>query len=165
MGPTSSFAQPALVTPPVTVGGSHPLPTTFFRAQVPGEAMSTPLPPPVPTVSTSTPQASTSGITVTSPQSSKSPRGTAAAKPIPIHSKHSTKANLEAALPALAFASIPSSSTIVHSKGDVKRAREDEIYSTTLEVSFASSPKRVKSDLEGPPNEEAQKRDEKADNF
>ena len=80
MGPTSSFAQPAPpVTPPVTVSGSHLLPTTFFQAQVPGGSM-TPTPPPVPTVSTSTPQASTSVIATPSLQTAESPRAKPTAK-------------------------------------------------------------------------------------
>ena len=88
------------------------------------------------------------------------------AKPMgPVHFKRSLNANLEAALPAPAVASIPTSSTLVNTKGDVKKVREAEADGTTLEVASAPSPKRVKSDWEGPPNEGAQKHDEQFDNF
>ena len=140
----SSFAQPAPpVTPPATVSGSHLLLTTSFQAQDPGEAMPTPTPLPVPTVSTLTPQASTSVIAAPSPQTSEYSR----AKPMgPVHLKRSINANLDAALPAPAVASIPTSSTLVNTKGDVKRVREAEADGTTLEVTSAPAPKRVKSD-------------------
>jgi len=52
----------------------------------------------------------------------------------------------------------------VDTKGGVKRAREDEIDVATPGVGSAPSPKRVKPDWEGPPNEEARKRDEQAEN-
>ncbi|KAH8979605.1 hypothetical protein EDB86DRAFT_632015 [Lactarius hatsudake] len=173
MGPTPSFAPPA--APSATVLGSRPPPTAAFQsghrkrpsqAQVTGAAMSTPTPPP-PTVSTPTPQAATPGITAPSPQTPKSPKGKAAAKPskVPARRKGSTKANsLETASSAPAVASTPTSSTPVDTKGSVKRVREDEADGTTPGVSSAPSPKRVKSDWEGPPNEEARKRDEQADN-
>ncbi|KAH8977699.1 hypothetical protein EDB86DRAFT_3000152 [Lactarius hatsudake] len=151
MGPTPSFAPPA--APSAT-------------RRITGAAMSTPTPPP-PTVSTPTPQAATPGITAPSPQTPKSPKGKAAAKPskVPARRKGSTKANsLETASSAPAVASTPTSSTPVDTKGSVKRVREDEADGTTPGVSSAPSPKRVKSDWEGPPNEEARKRDEQADN-
>ena len=168
MGPTSSFAQPAPpVTPPVTVSGSHLLPTTSFQTQVPGELMSTPTSPPFPTVSTSTPQASTSVIAIPSLQTSESPRAKPTAKPMgPVHLKQSTNANLEAALLAPAFASIPTFSMLVNTRGDVKWVREAEADGTTLEVASAPSPSlNGEIRLGGPPNEEKQKRDGQSDNF
>src|SRR6266702_199063 len=175
MGPTPSFAQPAPPTaPPVTVGGSRPPPTTPFQqghrkrpsqAQAPGATMSTPTPPP-PTVSTPTPQGATPGITAPSPQTPKSPKGKAAAKPkTQGRRKVSTKATgLETASSAPPVASTPTSSTPMDTKGGVKRVREDEADGATPGVASAPSPKRVKSDWEGPPNEEARKRDEQAEN-
>ena len=81
----------------------------------------------------------------------------------------SINANLEgveAALPTPAVVSIPTSSVLVNTKGDVKWVCEAEGDGTTLlEVAFARSPKRVKSDWEGPPNEDAQKHDEQTNNF
>ncbi|KAH9057865.1 hypothetical protein EDB87DRAFT_1628606 [Lactarius vividus] len=173
-GPTPSFAPPA--APPVAIGGPRPPPTAPFssghrkrpsQAQVNGAAMSTPTPPPAPTGSTPTLQAATPGITAPSPQTPKSPKGKAAAKPpkVPTRRKGSTKANsLETASSAPAVASTPTSSTPVDTKSGVKRVREDEADGTTPGVASAPSPKRVKSDWEGPPNEEARKRDEQADN-
>jgi hypothetical protein len=52
----------------------------------------------------------------------------------------------------------------VDTKGGVKRVREDEVDAATSGVVSAPSPKRVKSDWEGPPNEETRKRDEQAEN-
>ncbi|KAI9440122.1 hypothetical protein H4582DRAFT_1578776 [Lactarius indigo] len=173
MGPTPPFAQPAPpAAPPVTVTGPRPPPTTPFQmghrkrpsqAQTTGVVMSTPTPPPAATASTPTPQAATPGITAPSPQTPKSPKGKAAAKPpkAPVRRKGSTKANsLEMASSAPAVVSTP---TPVDTKGGVKRVREDEAEGTTPGVASAPSPKRVKSDWEGPPNEEARKRDEQAD--
>lgn len=119
---------------------SHSIPTTSFQAQVPGEA-----------ISTSTPQASTSIIAVPSPQTSKSPGGKATVKSIgPARLKQSINANLEAAV-----ASIPTSSMLVNTKGNMMRAREAEVGGTTLELASAPSPSlKVTSDWESPPNEE-----------
>lgn len=173
MGPTPSFTQPAPpAAPPAIVGGSRPPPTTPFQqghrkrqsqAQAPGAAVSTPTPPPVPAVSTPTP--ATPGMTAPSPQTPKSPKGKATAKPKPpVRRKGSTKASLETASSAPTVTSTPTSLTPVDTKGGVKRVREDEADSATPGVASAPSPKRVKSDWEGPTNEEARKRDEKAEN-
>ncbi|KAH9178368.1 hypothetical protein EDB89DRAFT_1930798 [Lactarius sanguifluus] len=141
MGPTPSFAPPA---PPVTVVGPRPPPTTPFQsghrkrpsqAQATGAAMSTPTPPPAPTPHLH--------------RHPKSPKGKAAAKP----SKVPAPSKRHRLCPAP-----------VDTKGSVKRVREDEADGTTPGVSSAPSPKRVKSDWEGPPNEEVRKRDEQADN-
>ncbi|KAI9440238.1 hypothetical protein BJY52DRAFT_131749 [Lactarius psammicola] len=175
MGPTPSFAQPAPpAAPPSTVGGSRPPPTPFqtghrkrpSQAQAPGAMMSTPTPPPGPTVSTPTPQAATPGITAPSPQTPKSPKGKAAAKPkAQSRRKVSNKGSgLETVSSAPTVVSTPTSSTPVDTKGGVKRVREDETDGATPGVASAPSPKRVKSDWQGSPNEEARKRDEQAEN-
>jgi len=65
---------------------------------------------------------------------------------------------------APAAAATPASSTPVDAKGSVKRAREDDADTPTPGVTSAPSPKRVKPDWEGPPNEEARKRDEQGEN-
>ncbi|KAI9451041.1 hypothetical protein BJY52DRAFT_1419286 [Lactarius psammicola] len=163
-------APPA--APPVTVGGSRPPPTPPFQQgyrkkqyQVrAGVAVSTP--PLVPIVSIPPPQAATPGITDPPPQTLKSPKWKAAAKPrASVHCKVSINANnLETTSSAHAVALTPMSSTPMDTKGGVKRIREDETDIATLGVASASSSKRVKSDWEGPPNEEAQKSEERAEN-
>jgi hypothetical protein len=161
MGSTPSFAQPAPPpAPSVTAGGSRPPPTTSFQPghrkkqsqpQAPG--VSTPIPSPAPTVSTPTLQAA---MPAPSPQAPKSPKGKVATKSKPpARRKVSTKTNSPAT---------PTSSTPVDTKGGVKRTRDDEMDGATPGVALAPSPKRVKSDWEGPPNEEARKRDEQAEN-
>ena len=174
MGSTPSFAQPAPPpAPSVNAGGSRPLPTTSFQpghrkkqSQTQAPGVSTPIPSPAPTVSTPTPQASMPGITAPSPQAPKSPKGKVATKSkLPARRKVSAKTNsLESASSAPAVASTPTSSTPVDTKGSVKRTRDDEIDGATTGVALAPSPKRVKSDWEGPPNEETRKRDEQAEN-
>ena len=170
MGPTSSFTQLAPpAAPPASVGGSRQPPTTSFQqghrkrqsqAQAPGGAVSTPTPPPVPTVSTPTPQAATPGISAPSPQTPKSPKGKAPVKTKAQGRRKATKTNsLETPAPSASAVATP-----VDTKGGVKRAREDEVDGATPGVASAPSPKRVKSDWEGPPNEEARKRDEQAEN-
>jgi hypothetical protein len=170
MGPTQ-FAQPA---PPPVPSVNRPPPTPSFQpghrkkqsqTQAPGAAMSTPTPPPLPAVSTPTPQAATPGITAPSPQTPKSPKGKAAAKPKPpARRKVSAKTNSVETVPsAPAVAPTPTASTPQETKGGVKRNREDEIEGATPGIPSAPSPKRVKSDWEGPPNEEARKRDEQAE--
>ncbi|KAH9029868.1 hypothetical protein EDB85DRAFT_1502913 [Lactarius pseudohatsudake] len=73
----------------------------------------------------------------------------------PARRKVSNKANsLEVASTAPAVTSTPTFST--RTKGGVKRIREDVADGATLGVASAPSPKRVKTDLEGPLNEEAQ---------
>jgi hypothetical protein len=52
----------------------------------------------------------------------------------------------------------------VDAKGGAKRVREDETDAPTPGIPSAPSPKRVKPDWEGPPNEEVRKRDEQAEN-
>ena len=174
-GSTPSFTQstPA-VAPSVNVGGLRQPPTTPFQpghrkrqsqAQPSGAAVSTPTPPPAPTVSTPTPQAATPSFTAPSPQTPKSPKGKPAAKPkTQGRRKTTTKANSLESAAAPAVVSTPASSTPVDAKGGVKRAREDDVDGATPGVASAPSPKRVKSDWEGPPNEEARKRDEQAEN-
>ncbi|KAI9454583.1 hypothetical protein BJY52DRAFT_1188866 [Lactarius psammicola] len=152
VGLTRSLAQPARAAPPVT-----------SQVQA-GVAVSTP--PLVPTVSIPPPQAATPGITDSPPQTPKSPKWKAAAKPrASVHCKVPINANnLETASSAHAVTLTPTSSTPMDTKGGVKRIREDETDSATLGVASASSSKRVKSDWEGPPNEEAQKSEERAEN-
>src|SRR6266849_2817684 len=58
----------------------------------------------------------------------------------------------------------PASSTPLDAKGGGKRARDDDTDAPTPGVTSAPSPKRVKPDWEGPPNEEVRKRDEQAEN-
>ena len=177
MGPTPSFVQPAPPAPPsVIAGGSRPPPPTSFQpghrkkqsqTQASGAAISTPTPPPVPTASTPTPQAATPGMTAPSPQQTpKSPKVKVAGKPPkpPTRRKVSAKTNSLEPASTPAVASTPTSSTPVDTKGGVKRTREDEIDGATPGVASAPSPKRVKSDWEGPPNEEVRKRDEQAEN-
>src|SRR6266850_2599280 len=117
-----------------------------------------PLPPP-------TSQATTPGITAPSPQTPKSPKGKAAAKPKPgSRRKVSTKANsLETPTPVPALAAPTSSTPADAAKGSSKRVREDDTDAPTPGVPSVPSPKRVKPDWEGPPNAEARKRDEQAE--
>jgi hypothetical protein len=170
VGPTP-FAQPA---PPPAPSVNRPPTTPSFQpshrkkqsqSQAPGVAMSTPTPPPLPMVSTPTPQAATPGITAPSPQTPKSPKGKAAAKPKqPARRKVSAKTNsVETVSSAPAVAPTPTASTPQETKGGAKRTREDEIEGATPGVPSAPSPKRVKSDWEGAPNEGARKRDEQAE--
>src|SRR6266850_3020150 len=128
-------------------------------------ALSSPTPPPIPTTSTPTPQATTPGITAPSPQTPKSPKGKAAAKPKPgSRRKVSTKANsLETPTPVPALAAPTSSTPADAAKGSSKRVREDDTDAPTPGVPSVPSPKRVKPDWEGPPNAEARKRDEQAE--
>jgi hypothetical protein len=130
------------------------------------QAKSTPTPPPIPAASTPTPQAATPSIPAPSPQTPKSPKGKAASKPKPqARRKASTKTNnVETPIPAHTVASTPTPSTSVDAKSGGKRARDDDADAPTPGVPSAPSPKRVKSDWEGPPNEEARKRDEQAEN-
>jgi hypothetical protein len=129
------------------------------------QAISTPTPPPIPVASTPTPQAATPSITAPSPQTPKSPKGKAGPKPKPpARRKASTKANSVETPPAHTVASTPTSSTPVDAKGGGKRVRDDDADAPTPGVISASSPKRVKPDWEGPPNEETRKRDEQAEN-
>ena len=126
-----------------------------------------PTPPPIASTSTPTPQATTPGISAPSPQTPKSPKSKSTSKPKqPPRRKVSTKTNsVETPAPAPApAASTPTSSTSVDGKGGAKRVREDETDAPTPGVPSAPSPKRAKPDWEGPPNEEARKRDEDAEN-
>ncbi|KAI9512951.1 hypothetical protein F5148DRAFT_560177 [Russula earlei] len=135
------------------------------QSQAPGAAISTPTPPPIPTTSTPTPQATTPGITAPSPQTPKSPKGKAPKPKQPGRRKASTKANsLETPQSAHSASSIPTASTPEDAKGGVKRVREDETDAPTPGVTSAPSPKRTKPDWEGAPNEEVRKRDEQAEN-
>ena len=170
MGPTT-FAQPA---PPAAPPVTRPPTTPSFQpghrkkqsqTQPPGAALSTPTPPPLPTVSTPTPHPATPGMTAPSPQTPKSPKGKAAgkAKPQP-RRKVSAKTNsADTVSSAPAVAPTPTSSTPQETRGGAKRTRDDEVEGATPGVPSAPSPKRVKSDWEGQPNEEARKRDEQAD--
>ena len=63
----------------------------------------------------------------------------------------------------LTVAPTPTSSTPQGTRGGAKRTRDDEIEGATPGIPSAPSPKRVKSDWEGQPNEEARKRDEQAE--
>ena len=163
------FAPPGpLTAPPAPVSRPPHAPLQPAHRKKPSQAqaaISTPTPPPIPTASTPTPQAATPGITAPSPQTPKSPKGKAAVKPkAPARRKGSTKANnVETPTPAHTVASTPTSSTPVDAKGGGKRIRDDDTDATPG-VSSAPSPKRVKPDWEGPPNEEARKRDEQAEN-
>jgi hypothetical protein len=175
--PPTSTISTAQFPPPVPPSGplarpphAPPLSQTHRKkpsqTQATGAALSSPTPPPVPTTSTPTPQATTPGITAPSPQTPKSPKGKAAAKPKPAPRRRvSTKTNVpETPTPAPAVASTPSSSTPADAaKGISKRVRDDDTDTPTPGVSSAPSPKRVKPDWEGPPNEEARKRDEQAE--
>ena len=136
------------------------------QTQALGAALSSPTPPPIPTTSTPTPQATTPGITAPSPQTPKSPKGKAAAKPKPgSRRKVSTKANsLETPTPAPVVATPTSSTPVDAAKGGSKRVRDDNTDASTPGVPSVPSPKRTKTDWEGPPNEEARKRDEQAEN-
>ena len=167
MGPTS-FAQPAPPAPPPVTRPPPPSSQPGHRkkqsqTQLPGAAMSSPAPSPLPTVSTPTPQAATPAITAPSPQTPKSPKGKAAAKPKPQpRRKVSAKTNsVETSAPTVA--PTPTSSTSQETRGGAKRTRDDEIEGATPGAPSAPSPKRVKSDWEGQPNEEARKRDEQAE--
>ncbi len=167
------FAQSVPSTaPPATAPMSRPShaaplqPTHRKKPSQAQAAISTPTPPPIPAASTPTPQAATPGIMASSPQTPKSPKGKAAPKPKPpARRKASTKANnVETPTPAHTVASTPTSSTSVDAKSGGKRARDDDTDAPTPGVISASSPKRVKPDWEGAPNEEVRKRDEQAEN-
>jgi hypothetical protein len=136
------------------------------QSQAPGAALSSPTPPPIPATPTPTPQAMTPGITAPSPQTPKSPKGKAVAKPkAGSRRKVSTKANsLETPTPLPTVATPTSSTSADAAKGSSKRVREDDTDAPTPGVPSVPSPKRVKPDWEGPPNEEARKRDEQAEN-
>jgi hypothetical protein len=137
------------------------------QTQASGTVLSSPTPPPPQTTSTPIPQATTPGITAPSPQTPKSPKGKAAAKPKPVPRRKVSKTiSLETPTPAPPPppASTPTSSTPVDAKSGVKRVREDDTDAPTPGVPPTPSPKRVKPDWEGPPNEEVRKRDEEAEN-
>ena len=169
LGTPAPFPPPAPHhVPPASAAVSRPpLPSLpsghrkkLSQAQVPGAAVSTPTPPPVPTASTPTPQATTPGITAPSPQTPKSPKGKPAAKSKPPPRR---KVSTKAPTAISAVPSTPTSSTPVDSKGGAKRVRDDDADGTTPGAAAAPSPKRAKPDWEGPPNEEVRKRDEQAD--
>ena len=162
------FAQSPAAPPPST-RPPHAPPLQPAHRKKPSQAqvaISTPTPPPIPSASTPTPQAATPGITAPSPQTPKSPKGKAAARPkAPTRRKGSTKANnVETPTPAQTVASTPTPSTHADAKGGEKRARDEDTDAPTPGVSSAPSPKRARPDWEGPPNEEARKRDEQAEN-
>ncbi|KAI0249895.1 hypothetical protein BJV78DRAFT_1224130 [Lactifluus subvellereus] len=172
LGTPAPFAPPAPpAVPPASAAVSRPPPLPSLQsghrkklsqAQVPGAAVSTPTPPPVPTASTPTPQATTAP----SPQTPKSPKGKAAAKQKPpSRRKVSAKANsFETPTTASVVPSTPTSSTPMDTKGGGKRVHDDDADGATPGAATAPSSKRVKSDWEGTPNEEVRKRDEQADN-
>ncbi|KAI0297271.1 hypothetical protein B0F90DRAFT_1740642 [Multifurca ochricompacta] len=180
MGTPTPFTQPAPPAAPLASATGHRPPpaaatTTTFQpghrkkpsqVQVSGGAVSTPTPPPLPSASTPTPQGATPGITAASPQTPKSPKGKAPPKPKSQNRrKVSTKAtSIEAPTPSSNAASTPTSSGSIDTKGGVKRAREDDVDGATPGVISAPSPKRVKTDWEGSPNEEVRKREEQAAN-
>ena len=60
--------------------------------------------------------------------------------------------------------STPPPSPPVNAKDSGKRARDDDTDAPTPGDSGAPSPKRVKPDWEGPPNEDPRKRDEHTEN-
>src|SRR6266849_4709825 len=172
---SAPFAQSVPPTaPPATAPGSRPphaasaasLQPAHRKKPSQAQAISTPTPPPIPVASTPTPQAATPSITAPSPQTPKSPKGKAAPKQKPpARRKASAKANsVETQTPAHTVASTPTSSTPLDAKGGGKRARDDDTDAPTPGVTSAPSPKRVKPDWEGPPNEEVRKRDEQAEN-
>ena len=170
-GTAPLFVQPTAGPPGTAVGSRPPLvpPLQPAHRKKPSQSqtISTPTPPAIPTVSTPTPQAATPGITAPSPQTPKSPKGKPAAKPkAPARRKGSTKANnVETPTPAHTATPTPTSSTPVDAKGGGKRVRDDDTDAPTPGVvASAPSPKRVKPDWEGQPNEEARKRDEQAEN-
>ena len=103
-------------------------------------AISTPTPPPIPTMSTPTPQAATPGIAAPCPQIPMSPKGKAPAR----HKGPKKANNVETPTPARTVASTPTSSTPVDAKGGGKRVRDDDIDAPTSGVSSAPPPKRVK---------------------
>ena len=160
--PTAPPATAPVSRPP----HAAPLPPTHRKKPSQAQAISTPTPSPIPVASTPTPQAATPGITAPSPQTPKSPKGKAAPKPKPpTRRKPSTKANGgETPTPAHTVTSTPTSSTPVDAKSGGKRARDDDTDAPISGATSAPSPKRVKPDWEGPPNEEARKRDEQAEN-
>ena len=151
-GATSSFTHPVPHPAPyVSVSGSRQPPNTPFvpgRRRKQSQART-------PEVSVSTPT-STPGIRAPSPRTPRSPKGKAAAKPkVQSRRKVSAKANsLEMASSASAVPSISASSTSVDTKGGAKRAREDEVGGAMPGAGFTKSSRRVKSDCEGPPNDE-----------
>ena len=167
--PTAQFASPVPPTaPPAPTAMSRPPPLHRKKpsqSQPPGATLSSPTPPLIPSTSTPTPQVTTPGITAPSPQTSKSPKQKPAPKPKqPPRRKVSTKTNSVGTPTPAPAPSTPTSSTPVDGKGGAKRVREDETDAPTPGVQSAPSPKRAKPDWEGPPNEEARKRDEEAEN-
>ncbi|KAH9972701.1 hypothetical protein BGW80DRAFT_1445679 [Lactifluus volemus] len=91
----------------------------------------------------------------------KSPKGKATTKPKPPpRRKVSAKVNnVETPTTTSIVTSTPASSTPIDTKGGAKRVRDDDVAPGVL---TALSPRRVKSDWEGPPNEEPRKRDDQA---
>ena len=108
--------------------------------------MSTPTPTLVPTL---TPRTATPCITAAPPQSPKSPKGEASAKPkdqgpSKVSTEKPTALKRHHLHPAVASTSMSSAS--VDTKCGVKRVHEDEADGGTPKVTSAPSPKRVKSD-------------------
>ena len=135
------------------------------QSQPLGMTLSSPTPPLIPSTSTPTPQVTTPGITAPSPQTPKSPKPKPAPKAKqPPRRKVSAKTNSVGTPTPAPAPSTPTSSAPVDGKGGAKRVREDETDAPTPGVQSAPSPKRAKPDWEGPPNEEARKRDEEAEN-
>ena len=162
--PTASTAVPR----PPHAGPSQPAHRKKpSQSQPLGTTLSSPTPPLIPSSSTPAPQPATPSIPAPSPQTPKSPKPKPTQKPKQQpRRKVSTKTNsvgTPAPTPAPA-ASTPTPSTPVDVKGGAKRGREDETDAPTPGVLSAPSPKRAKPDWEGPPNEEARKRDEEAEN-
>ncbi|KAI0312666.1 hypothetical protein OF83DRAFT_623924 [Amylostereum chailletii] len=133
---------------------------------------SSPTPPPAPSASSPPAQAPTPSVPAPSPQTPKSPKVSTKPKPKPIPRRKSLKA--AAAAPTqpsepLANATTPqnaptpSASASTPSESSKKRAREEDSNATTEASSSVPSPKRSKSEWEGPPSDEQKRRQEEAD--
>ncbi|KAF8485830.1 hypothetical protein DFH94DRAFT_708361 [Russula ochroleuca] len=145
--PTAPPAPEAVSRPP------HPPPLQPAHRKKPSRSQATPTLPPIPFV---TPQAASPGITAPSPQTPKSPKGKPKPKP-PTRHKGSKSANgpgVETPTAVHTVTPTPTSSTPVDAKGGRKRVRDDGNDAPTPGASSAPSPKRVKTKLGGPPNEE-----------
>jgi hypothetical protein len=165
---TALFASP--IDPPLPAAVSRPPHAPPLQpahrkkspqTQAPEAALSSAVPPHISTTSTP-PRAKTPGTTASSPQTPKSFKGKAAAKPKfaprrQVSMKTKTD-SLETPAPASAVSSTPTSSTPADAaKGSSKRVREDGTDAPTSEVPSTPSPKRVKPES---PNEETWTRDE-----
>ncbi|TFY80489.1 hypothetical protein EWM64_g3525 [Hericium alpestre] len=176
-------AQPAPSTVPPAPQRQVPISQPANRRKPPqthasGPSASTPAAMATPPAAASTPtaQVATPSVTAASPQTPKSPKAKVPPKPKPTPRRKPSKA----APLASDTASTPAAETPVESKaepmktdvkaetksGGAKRPREEETPGSEGHTSppSAPSPKRIKSEWDGPPCEAVQKRKEEVEN-